>query len=345
MQCPSCQFENMPGSGRCARCGGLLALASATIDVHPPRAGRVSRNMPWMWGRWWSLRRWLENHRDTVARPFRELVARFDQTDFTLDTMLRCIVPGWAHRYRGNPARGGLFFSAYIACLVPALLLFGTSLGSMFLGLAFATHVASAVDALVGRFATVGDRLTFMLVCSAVIGLGIYAPIGLGISRFAVPIQINHHISIFAENDVLWYNPHAHVRPGDYVLYAVPNTTLAGTNNHTRYVLQNRTIDRVAAVAGQHVQVKSDKMYVDNVAVPERFPTQIVSELERGFDVPEGRLFIPGDGLIPVGARLNLHEWQQLCLVPHSSVAGRIFFRSQPLWRMSTIEGIASGSE
>ena len=46
MQCPSCQFENMPGSGRCARCGGFLALATAAIDVHPPRAARLSRRMP-----------------------------------------------------------------------------------------------------------------------------------------------------------------------------------------------------------------------------------------------------------------------------------------------------------
>src|SRR5690554_8127736 len=44
MQCPSCRFENMPGSGQCARCSGLLVIGN--VDVHPPRASSIQRRMP-----------------------------------------------------------------------------------------------------------------------------------------------------------------------------------------------------------------------------------------------------------------------------------------------------------
>src|SRR5919204_650375 len=38
MQCPSCRFQNMPGVEVCGRCGSSLRLATAVVDVHPPRA-------------------------------------------------------------------------------------------------------------------------------------------------------------------------------------------------------------------------------------------------------------------------------------------------------------------
>ena len=117
MQCPSCEFQNMPGSGRCARCGASLALATAAIDVNPPRAGRVARQMP----RFWGLRRTWGTLFDTARRPLALTFAGFDDTNFDLATMLRVVVPGWAHSYRGRPERGALFLCAYLGFLVPGL--------------------------------------------------------------------------------------------------------------------------------------------------------------------------------------------------------------------------------
>ncbi len=143
MQCPSCQFENMPGSGRCARCGGFLALATAAIDVNPPRATRLSRRMPRLWGRFWSLRRTWANIQTSLTQPIQQLFSRFENTDFRLGTIVRTIVPGWAQRFRGNNPRAIVFFVSYLALLLPALLFLGTGLGSILLGLAFGMHVAA----------------------------------------------------------------------------------------------------------------------------------------------------------------------------------------------------------
>src|SRR5882672_12409076 len=38
MQCPSCQFQNLPGSELCGRCATSMLLAASELDVNPPRA-------------------------------------------------------------------------------------------------------------------------------------------------------------------------------------------------------------------------------------------------------------------------------------------------------------------
>src|SRR5206468_2912163 len=111
-------------------------------------------------------------------RPLPQLFSRLGDTDFRFGTVLRTIVPGLAQRYRGRPERANIFLYGYIALLVPGLLLLGTMLGSIFLGLAFSMHVASAADALVGKFSRLEDRLAFTLVCAAALGLALYYPIG-----------------------------------------------------------------------------------------------------------------------------------------------------------------------
>jgi hypothetical protein len=147
----------MPGSGRCARCGSSLALATAVIDVNPPRAGRYARRMP----RFWGLKQAWGNLTLSAGQPFAEYFARYDDTNFDLSTMVRLVVPGWATWYRGNHGRALLFFAAYFGLLLPAIVLLGTGLGSLLLGLAFGVHVASVVDAMVGRFAEFSDHPFF----------------------------------------------------------------------------------------------------------------------------------------------------------------------------------------
>ena len=57
MQCLSCRFENMPGLTVCGRCGSVLDVRGAAIDVHPTRASAGKR-----------LHRWLPMRRYYQAR-------------------------------------------------------------------------------------------------------------------------------------------------------------------------------------------------------------------------------------------------------------------------------------
>jgi type IV secretory pathway protease TraF len=327
----------MPGSARCARCGASLALATAAVDVHPPRAGRLSRHMPRLWG----LKRAWSNLYQSAGRPFSVITQRFEDTDFDLSTMVRLIVPGWAHWHRGNWERGLIFFVAFFSLLLPAIVLLGTGWGSLLLGLAFGMHVAASVDAMVGRFADFGDRLGFTLVCALALLAVIYLPAGFLISRVATPIQITQWISGFSRGDVLWYNRSAVIEPGDLVCYRVPQTTVHGRlpdGHAVNYVFENLWVNRVVAVAGQTLTRRDGQLLVDGQASPWQGPVELDIDGERSFEVPAGHVLIPPGGLVPEGAGLNAGAWRRLSLVPRSEVLGRVYFRSLPIWRMSPID-------
>jgi hypothetical protein len=319
----------------------MLGLASMAIDVNPPRARRLSARMPGLWSRFWFLRQAIAYHFPSFRSVFQRLFSRFDDADFRIGTILRAIVPGWAHSYRGNRPRAVIFFVSFFALFIPALLFFGTSLGSILIGLAFAMHVAASSDALVGQFATIGSRVLFALGCAVVLGLGIYEPVARLVSHHAIPIQVNQNVPPFAAGEVLWYSPSAQAEPGDYVLYRVPETAVAGQINghHARYEFRNQWINRVVALAGQHVIFKARQLYVDGALSAWQPTVGEWSDFESDFKVPAGNLFIPPDSLIPTAAEIREAAWHHLCLVPESNIVGRIFFRSQPLWRMSRIKG------
>ncbi|HEX4414787.1 MAG TPA: S26 family signal peptidase, partial [Lacipirellulaceae bacterium] len=305
-----------------------------------PRATRISRSMPRLWGRFWTVRRTFEYQRAQMVRPFEQLFERFDDTDFSLGTMIRCLIPGWAHARRGNIYRGRMYFLTYIFLLLTGCLFFGTIPGSMLVGLAFATHVASASDALVGQYSRVTDRLALTFGCATALGLLIYLPVGFAVSQHAVPFGITRPIESFAAGDVLWYNPSATIANGDIILYSVPETTLIGENNHTRYVLQNQWISRVVAQSGQRIQAKLGKLYVDDQPISMAPPVNLSAQFEAGIVVPEGSYLVMPNSIVPETARINMNAWRNLSVIPRNRIIGKVFFRSQPLWRMSTLTDV-----
>src|SRR5947209_1648139 len=99
MQCPNCQFENMPGTAGCARCGTSLRLAALAISVHPPRAKvwqkRTRRMLPG-YGFTYRLRRGLGNvvkRLDAIAHP--------QGTVLESTSLFMLVVPGWPQFHAG----------------------------------------------------------------------------------------------------------------------------------------------------------------------------------------------------------------------------------------------------
>ena len=333
MQCPSCEFQNMPGSGHCARCGSSLALATTAIDVHPPRAGRYQRHVPQFWG----LRRGWANFLHAAGQPFAAAFARIEDTNFDLSTILRLVVPGWAHVYRGRRERGIVFFGAYVGFLLPGLILLGTTLGSLLVGLAFGVHVASAVDATVGGFSDFAGRVAFSLFSGlGLIGL-IYLPIGYLVSRVATPIQITQRVGEFESGDVLWYDRSAEIVPGDLVYYEVPETSVNGrvaTGHAARFVFRDGWINRVAAIEGQTVSWKDGQMLVDGEPSPWQGRVDVdFARANRSKCLRARCSFLPS-ALFPTGVQLQAGVWRRLSLVSRNDVYGRIYFRSYPSWRI-----------
>lgn len=336
MQCPSCQFENMPGSGRCARCGTSLALAEATIDVNPPRATRVSRAMP----HFWMFRQNLGHLLIRASGLFSRLFERPHDSHFDLPTLVRTVVPGWPQYHRGDRARALLFFVGYLSILVPGLLFMGTGTGSLLLGLAFGFHVSSIADALVGLFESFRDRIVFTIVCGlALFGL-VYYPTGWLIARVATPVQINQAMGSFERGDVLWYNRWFTPQVGDLVIYEIPSVTTGGrlANGHAaNFVIQGQRINRILALPGQTIAWQGGKLLVDGE--PSAWQPHFIPALEaESLVVPDDRLFISADDLVPGEAQLNDELWRTVCFVRPENIQGRVYFRSIPFFRISILD-------
>ena len=337
MQCPSCQFENMPGSGRCARCSASLALATTAINVHPPRAGRMSRFAPTFWRTWHAL----ERAGSTASPIIAAFAAPAHNVHFDLATLLRGIIPGWPQYYRGNKPRAYAFFFSYVALMLPAVVLAGTFFGSILLGLAVAMHVTSFCDAMVSVFASLTDRVLFTLLGGLVLSLAVYWPIGWLVSRVATPVRINRTIPPFHLGDVLWYSRGANAERGELVLYSLTTLRTAGrtaAGQAANYVFEGDWMGRVIATAGENISLKQGKWYL-NGTVTELLPiTPQIAEAAAAWTIPAGHALVFPEGLVPNGAQINIETLKSMYIVPLENIRGHVYFRSLPLSRMAILK-------
>jgi hypothetical protein len=343
MQCRNCQFENMPGVPVCGRCGTSLRLATAVLDVHPPRA------MPWRK----RLRRFLptrksyprpvETPRDPQQRgrlfAWRDL--RLPLPEWRL--VWRLIVPGWAHFACGQVRRGRLFLGIYLALLGLALLFAGTTLGSIFLGLAFSAHASAALDILYQYWGEWRTRIVGAAVVMAVLGIALYWPAGWFVTRFADPQMLGDVAAPFQPGDAVLCNQWAYLRSapkaGDVVRYQFPR---AGTTMTVRGIQGNvRTregdgIDRILAAPGDEVRWEDGELVVNGQASPwkplnpERVPPLSLT-------VPPGCYLILPSVAPFFTSKTQLSLWKTFSLVPESHILGKVYVRHQPLWRLWVI--------
>src|SRR5207248_2105024 len=133
----------MPGITVCGRCGTSLGVATAVLDVHPPRA------RPWIK----RLRRLLPIDRATIrvrdassvaTRHARMIAEDAGMPVPSFGLLVRMLVPGWAHFHLGQRLRAWAFLGVYLVFLLLSLVFWGTTGGSFCLGLMFCAHASSA---------------------------------------------------------------------------------------------------------------------------------------------------------------------------------------------------------
>ena len=341
MQCFNCRFENMPGIIVCGRCGTSLQVATAVIDVHPPRARPWSKR----------LRRLLPIDRAAIrVRDASSAVtrgAKLAAQDVGMpvppaDVLVRFLVPGLAHFHLGQRLRGRAFLGAYAALLGLAALFWGTMIGSICLGLAFSAHASSAIDIIFQCPGRIGSRLLIGGAVMAVLGLGLYLPVTQGLSQIIETRTMAAEIPPFAEGDVLLLNRVAYYwsppKPGDVVMFGLP----LNVNIRTRRILflNERTqtreaIDRILAGPGAEVALKDGELLIDGAKPaweslnPLRIPNFSLT-------LPEGCYFILPTMLGNVSGDKRLESadtWKWMSVVPRARVLGKLAFRNQPLWR------------
>ncbi|NLY00784.1 MAG: hypothetical protein GXY83_32210 [Rhodopirellula sp.] len=332
MQCPSCQFQNMPGVAVCGQCGSRLQLSGVAIAVHPPRAGRWEKRFH----RWLPIGRYhalFDQLRAAVSAATPDLEAEIGR-----GALLRIVVPGWPQIFAGQTARGRLFFALYLATLLGGLLFAGTPVGGILLGLALATHASSILDVVYRGTHDTPSRIVYSAAFLLLVGIAVYLPVTWAVTRVALPRRILQDVPPFAAGDVVLCNQIAYrsgpADVGDVVLYLPPQLRFQRLERYMAYYqFAGERIDRVLARGGQRVEWRQRRLWVDGVPMPWTPLNPDVLPPQLNLTVPAGSLLIlPTTGL-PQNFSPTAAEWQQLGVVPAGSVLARVYLRYQPLSR------------
>ncbi len=256
MQCPSCSFQNMPGSGNCARCGAMLALASIAIDVHPPRASALGRSMFGFW-------RFPASGdiSSGICCP-RKFPGRRSTEMPRISSFPRFCVP-WCRAGRismwASAASDGFTWQGTFACATIGTFADGHTVWRHSAGTRICHSCGihrHGIGAKIRFFWQSIDfhrslRLAAGAICLSSRRVITFADCRTAIDQWECRLR-------FDAGDVVWYRPTSHVEAGQYVLY-----DSADTMQGRRYIRAGMRINRVIAVAGQTLTWEDGKLFVD----------------------------------------------------------------------------------
>jgi hypothetical protein len=335
MQCPNCQFENMPGTAHCGRCAMVLSGPSNVLTVDPPRASRWAKRMrPYLpRAGYYAMRDRLQDSRD---RWQQRLVDDAGVTLPSAGVLVRMIVPGWAHRRAGFGSRGLIFFAAYVVLLSVAILCLGSPIGMAALGFAFAFHSSSIIDLL---YRSAPNRTRDLVAATLLLIAGLYGAY-YGAARVASNWVLPRRIAInngpFAAGDIVISNPRAYTggEPviGDVVAYNIRRTPVTLARNRILNVVGER-IDRIIAGPGSTVDFDGTTLLVDGR--PSEHLPLVTGQIPKGLSIqvpPTQYCILPSTDAMVAGSG-NMRAWTQVCCVPATSIVGKVYLRHYPLWR------------
>jgi hypothetical protein len=369
MECPSCQFNNMPGNARCLRCGSALQLATAAISVEPPRA---SARRKWL-RKQFNGRRWWYWARDASSGAGRSLASELTRETVTggldLGLWARSLFPGWAHWHAGYRLRGAIIALIYWPALLAMLATVGGPSGTFWLGAMLAIHAASLIDLLIAADQTRFERYCLVPLAAVAIVACFYGPVVYAVGSQVFVRRLQAPIGRFSTGDVLWFrhlpagNPK--VQPGDVVLYDVGSATMQ-LPNHRAFQVNGDRIDRVIAGPGSHVQWRDGHFEVNGqptawmplgmAAAPAGFTLMVhdreVGHMEAqqwndtltgwGITVPPDNYCIVPSTIplpnVPDGSVALRLFWTKLALVPAERIQGRAWMCGYPPAHWSRID-------
>jgi hypothetical protein len=338
MQCVNCGFWNMPGSESCGRCNTSLTIATAVMDVNPPRAGpmrkRIRRVLP-VSRVYYRTRDAL--HGDVLATHARNAM----EASPPLPIFIRLVFPGWTHFYLKQPIRGHLFLWSFVGCLTPAILLFGSGWGSFWLGMAFSVHSSAALDVVQQTFADAGtrERIGRSIMVSLFLFVFIYLPIGFVIHALAQPHTVMTIIPPFAAGDVIVVNRWARLRRGDVVLYDFNYVAVAGQVNREQnyHHFEGENIDRILAVPGDDLMEQNGELFI-NGAKSKFMPLNAVRvPAKLKMKLQQDQFLIVPSGPPGINASGNMPQWAEAGRVARDSIAGVAYLQTSPLSRFHVI--------
>jgi len=341
MQCVNCSFENLPGAPSCARCGSMLQLSEMCVE--PPRAskGRVATRVRQVW---YPLRDGLGRVR--VSR--RKLTLLLPEP-VSRSALVWSIIPGLGQLKTSRRGLGWCLLCTWLILLLLTLVSLGTGWHFFFRNLVVMTHAVAIVSLFAASLSYYGliVRALFGLLVFVGLSLLLYRPVGWACSRAYVllPVPRIGANDVVSPGDVLlyqgpWARPES-FRRGDLVTYRIDHQQTSGY-----YIRAGFGLDRVVAVAGDHVQLAEGRLYVNGACPLEgEGPLAALPPLdELELDVGPGDcLILPTclDVTLFAGHAGNQRVHQQLIrsvsVVAEDDILGFVVFRLRPLKRFGSV--------
>jgi len=332
MQCPSCQFENMPGMKQCARCMARLDIGE--IDVHPPRAKRPQKRSSNSW-RWrWTV--WRKSAAETIknaALPGTRQVAF--QGGFW--EWLALLVGGLNQTWRGERF-GKIWLAAWLTLLLLSVVFAGTDFGAVILGLLFATHIASVIDLFFRQWEELSTRFRFVLLTALMLGC-VYWGTSQALAWWVRSFQFRGVTADLQAGQVLWYFPRAICRVGDIAFYRTNPTAVPGLIDGApaQFRIVGDRANRVIAQAGDRVRWDGKQFFVNEVssrwqpgkAMLPLVPFELTVPPHSFYMLPEALLDERLFGNQGVVIR-RLEKLESVGIVGLDEIHGRVFLRSYP---------------
>ncbi|MFZ4575767.1 MAG: S26 family signal peptidase [Phycisphaerales bacterium] len=259
MRCINCEFFNIPGSARCARCASPLDLSG--IAVEPPR--RADAVLPTAM----LLRARAEIRFSATHQLFRSLAEQGAIDNFNWPAVLRTVIPGWGLRFVGFKVVGWVFTIAWLFTLSLAVVFMGDGLGVFLAALTLGIHATSLMvllaPSLQGRSIT--HRIGVGLLGYSMLLFGIYLPLRWTIHGFVVPVSISQRpaqaATVVAAHDVLLVRGRWLSKPierGDIAAFRMPSYAGYGI-----LVRSGVFIDRVIGLEGDLVEYDGKSLTVN----------------------------------------------------------------------------------
>jgi hypothetical protein len=247
---------------------------------------------------------------------------------------------GGLNQVRRGEWAGRLWMLGWFLLGIMSLLFAGTTIGSAFLGLLFALHLASIADIFFRQWEEVETRVRFTVIAALLLG-GVYWGTSSLIGQHVRSLQFSGLSQDLGPDQVLWYFPNVDCNVGDIAFYETPRTTLAGRigGQAAQFQVRGNRVNRVIAKAGQRVQWDGKQFFVDGIVSPWQPGPNMGNFAPFELQVLTDCLYVIPENLVDLDQYANLrpggiHGIETVGIVPQKNVQGRIFFRSFPITRM-----------
>lgn len=332
-QCRNCEFHNLPGVVLCGRCGASLVLATAAIDVRPPRASwiqKLARRLP-LYRYWWQFRIRSDRPASTDSRrkfvPFPSLV-----------DLMRLLIPGWPQIAAGQREIGLALMLGFLVILALSGPIYGSWPGYLLIATACGIHAGGLYHAALQTGLGHERRRLRFLASLVGVALAVYVPASYGLASLVEPISVQLPRPPLERGDVYMIARRGRrLRPGDLVVYQIYGNNVAVRTGTRVELVQGARIDRILAGPGDRVDWTGATLMVNSV--PCQY-TPLNATFRPGsfaLTIPEGcYLIVPSTERGPVESLtvMPVGFWQSLCVVPEYRIQGRVFWRSAPLARV-----------